>query len=212
MDEWLHQQCVVIIHQCPNFNGSFTTTYGARPWISPTARGYEDNVSNIDVNNNDNGNNKKNKKTYGNYNINKAHLRDLIAATGLIILLKLDPNRRYFIPCDFEIWWMTSQNYRAPLLYYIKLCASFQIHRWIQTEVTVRKRSIRVCPLWSWNSMDDLGKRQGSSSILHQALYIISKSWVDSDWSYRPETLNSGQNRWFFCPAWPWNLTDDLGK
>ena len=39
---------------------------------------------------------------------------------------------------------MTSKNNRAPLLYYIELCVSFQIHRWIQTEVTVRKRSIRV--------------------------------------------------------------------
>ena len=32
----------------------------------------------------------------------------------------------------------------TPLLYYIKLCASFQIDRWIQTGVTVRKRSIQV--------------------------------------------------------------------
>ena len=39
---------------------------------------------------------------------------------------------------------MTSKNNRAPLLYHIKLCVSFQIHRWIQTEVTLRKRSIRV--------------------------------------------------------------------
>ena len=39
---------------------------------------------------------------------------------------------------------MSSKNNRAPLLYYIKLCASFLINRWIQTEVTVRKRSIRV--------------------------------------------------------------------
>ena len=39
---------------------------------------------------------------------------------------------------------MTSKNNRAPLLYYIKLCVSFQIHRWIQTEVTLQKRSIRV--------------------------------------------------------------------
>ena len=39
---------------------------------------------------------------------------------------------------------MTAKNNRAPLLYYIKLCVSFQIHRWIQTEVAVRKRSIRV--------------------------------------------------------------------
>ena len=76
--------------------------------------------------------------------INKANLRDLIAATGLVILLKFDPNHRFFSPCDLEISWMTLENNRAPLLYYIKLCASFQIHRWIETEVTVQKHSIRV--------------------------------------------------------------------
>ena len=75
---------------------------------------------------------------------NKANLRDLIAATGLVILLKFDPNHWFFVPCDLEIWWMALENNRAPLLYYIKLCASFQIHRWIQIGITVRKRSIRV--------------------------------------------------------------------
>ena len=34
---------------------------------------------------------------------NKANLRDLIAATGLVILLKLDLNRRFFSPCDRAI-------------------------------------------------------------------------------------------------------------
>ena len=34
---------------------------------------------------------------------NKANLRDLIAATGLVILLKLDSNHRFFSPCDLEI-------------------------------------------------------------------------------------------------------------
>ena len=58
--------------------------------------------------------------------------------------LKLDSNRRFFSQCDLEIWWMISENNRALLLYYIKLCALFQIHRWIQTGVAVRKRSIRV--------------------------------------------------------------------
>ena len=61
------------------------------------------------------------------FNYNKANLRDLIAATGLVILLKFYPNHRFFSPCDLEIWWMTLENNRAPLLYYIKLCASFQI-------------------------------------------------------------------------------------
>ena len=32
----------------------------------------------------------------------KANLRDLIAVTGLVILLKLDTNRRFFNPCDLK--------------------------------------------------------------------------------------------------------------
>ena len=75
---------------------------------------------------------------------NKANLRDLIAATGLVILLKFHPNHRFFSPCDFEIWWMTLKKNRAPFVYYIKLRASFQIQRWIQTEATVRKCIFRV--------------------------------------------------------------------
>ena len=75
---------------------------------------------------------------------NASLARDLIAATGLIILLKLDSNRRFVSPCDFEIWWMTLKDNRAPFLCYIKLCASFQIRQWIHTGVTVRKRLICV--------------------------------------------------------------------
>ena len=47
--------------------------------------------------------------------INKANLRDLIVSTGLVIFLKLNWNHWFFIPCDLEIWWMTSKNNRAPL-------------------------------------------------------------------------------------------------
>ena len=47
---------------------------------------------------------------------------------------------------------------------------------------------------------------------MHKALCIISKPLVNSNWSYSPETLNSDQNQWFFCLAWPWNLMDYLEK
>ena len=70
---------------------------------------------------------------------NKPNLKDLIAATGLVILLKFDPNHRIFSLRDLEIWWMTLKNNRAPLLCYFKLCATFRSY-WIQTEVTVRKQ------------------------------------------------------------------------
>ena len=58
--------------------------------------------------------------------------------------LKLDSNRQFFRPCDLEIWRMSLQNNRAPLLCYFKLCASFRSHWWIKTWVTVRKRPIWV--------------------------------------------------------------------
>ena len=138
--------------------------------------------------------------------LNKANLRDLIAATGLVILLQFDPNHWFFSRCDLEIWYMTSKNNRASLLYYIKLCVSFQIHRWIQTEVTPRKRSIRVeigdflslmtlkFDGWPWKTISTF-------SILHQALCIISNPSVNWSRSYSPETLNLGQNRQFFVPC-----------
>ena len=58
--------------------------------------------------------------------------------------LNLGQNPWFFVPVDPEIWWMTLKYSRAPLLYYVKLCLSFQSNKWIQTWVTVRKRSILV--------------------------------------------------------------------
>ena len=47
-----------------------------------------------------------------------------------------------------SVWWGPDYNdlkkHRQLLLYYIKLCSSFQNHRWIQTGVTARKHSIWV--------------------------------------------------------------------
>ena len=95
---------------------------------------------------------------------NKANLRDLIAATGLVIVLKLDSNHRFFSPCDLEIWWMTPKKNPASLLSYFKLCVSFHTHWWIQTGVTVRKRPIWVkiddfLAVWPSNMTDDLEKQ-----------------------------------------------------
>ena len=72
----------------------------------------------------------------------------MIAVTGLVILFKLDSNRRIFSLCDLEIWWMTPKNRRAPLLCYFKLFASFRSHWWIKTGVTVWKWLI-------WVKIDD---------------------------------------------------------
>ena len=46
-----------------------------------------------------------------------------------------------------------------------------------------------LCTVWPWNFMDGLDNQKDTSSILHQTLCIISKPWVNSNWSYSPETL-----------------------
>ena len=148
---------------------------------------------------------------------NKANLRDLIAVTGLVICLKFDPNHRFFSLWDLEIWWITLKNNRASLLYYIKLCASFQIHRWIQTEVTVRKRSIWVkvgdflsCVTlkfdgWPWKTIGH--PFYTTSSVVHHFKFI-------SEFKLKLHSGNAQFRSKFaiFCPVWPWNFMYDLGK
>ena len=52
---------------------------------------------------------------------------------------------------------------------------------------------------WPWNTL-----------ILHSALSIISKPWVNSNWRYWPEMLNYGKNCDFLSgvtltsDGWPW--------
>ena len=75
----------------------------------------------------------------------KANLRDLIAATGLVIFLKLDSNLRFLDLCDLQVWWKTSKNNTPPILYNTKLCASFQSHWRIQTRVTVLLCHFNLC-------------------------------------------------------------------
>ena len=148
---------------------------------------------------------------------NKANLRDLIAAIGLVILLKLDLNLRFFSPCDLEIWWMTPKNNRAPLLCYFKLFASFRSHWWIQTGVTVRKRLIWV-KIDAFLSRVNL-KFDGWPSKTIRHLFYATSSFVHhfvaiGEFKLELESGNaqSGSNLTLFRAVWPWNLTDDLEK
>ena len=124
---------------------------------------------------------------------------------------------RYFFPCDLEFWWITLENNKAPLLYYIKLCASFQIHQWSQTWVTVRKRSIRVkigdflsrvtlkFDGWPWKTIGHL-----FCTILSCVHHF--KAMGEFNLELQSGNARFGSKAAIFCPAWPWNLTDDLEK
>ena len=149
--------------------------------------------------------------------LNKANLRDLIAATGLVILLKLDLNRQFFSPCDLKIWWMTPKNNRAPLLCYFKLFASFRSHWWIQTGVTVQKHLIWV-KIDAFFSCVTL-KFDGWPSKTIGHLFYATSSFVhyfvaigEFKLELQSGNAQSGSNSTLFRAVWPWNLTDDLEK
>ena len=52
-----------------------------------------------------------------------------------------------------------------------------------------RSNSTIFRAVWPSNLMDDLEKQYGTSSKQHQAICIISSSYVNSNWSYSPETV-----------------------
>ena len=98
------------------------------------------------------------------------------------------------------------KNHRAPLLHYIKLCASSQTPRWIQTGVTVRKRSIRVkisdffvlCDLEIW-CMTLKNNRAPLLCHIKLCASFQSHRWIQTKATVL-KTLNSGQNRQFIVP------------
>ena len=99
----------------------------------------------------------------------------------------------------------------------IKLCASFHSHRWIQTKVTVRKRSIRVqigdllsrvtlkFDGWPWETIGHLF--YVASSFMHHFIVI-------GEFKLKLQSGNAqfGSKSTIFLAVWPWNLTDDLEK
>ena len=117
------------------------------------------------------------------------------------------------------MWWMTLKNNTAPLLCYIKLCASFQSNSWMQTGVIVHKRPIRVkigdllshvtlkFDGWPWKNNRALllcYAKLRASFRSHKRIQTGDTVW---------KILNSGKNRRFYVArdleiwrmTWKWN-------
>ena len=89
--------------------------------------------------------------------------------------------RRFLEPCDLEIWRMTLNNNRAPLLCYFKLCASFRSYRWFQTGDTVWKRNLglnrrflepRDLAIWRMTLKNNRAPLYATSSFVHHFVVI----------------------------------------
>ena len=108
------------------------------------------------------------------------------------VWLKFDKRPRKIIGYLFYI--------KSSFVHHLKSLGEFKLES-LSGNAQFGSKSAIFCPVWPWNLMEDLKKQQGASSMLHKALCIISKPWVISNWSYSPETLNSGQNRRFYVPC-----------
>ena len=112
------------------------------------------------------------------------------------------------------MWWMTLTNNRTPLLYYIKLCASFKSHGWIQTGVTVRKRSFLVT-IGNFLSRVTLKFDGGPWKTIGQFSYadlsLVHHFIAIGEFKLEIQSGNAQfrSNLTIFLAVWPWNLKDD---
>ena len=141
--------------------------------------------------------------------MNKANLKDLIAATGLVIL----PNHIKIVhfsarvTLKFDGWpgkiighlfYTTSsfvQHFKAIGVFKLELQSG---------NAQSGSNSTIFRAVWPWNLTDDLEKQWGTSSMLLPAVCMISLPYVNSNWS--PETAKLGVD---LCDLdlWPLNLT-----
>ena len=124
-------------------------------------------------------------------------------------------NWRFFVPRDLEIWWMTLKKYRAPLLYYIKFCAVFQSHWYIQPGVTDPETLISG-QKWQLFVPRDLENWQMTLKNNRAPLLCCFKLCASlySHWWIQTGVTVQKQPIWvkIDCAMWPWNLTDGLEK
>ena len=125
-------------------------------------------------------------------------------------MLNSSQNQRFFCP----IWQVTLKNNRVPLLYYVKLCASFQSQQWIETWVTGQKRSIwakirdflsRVTLRFDGQPWKTIGHLiYSASNFLH---HFIAISEFKLDLQSGNTQLGSKSKIFFSCDLEIWQIT-----
>ena len=114
------------------------------------------------------------------------------------------------------------ENNRSPLLCCFKLCASFHSHWWIQTKVTVRKRSIPVkignllsrvtfkFDGWPWKTIGHLF--YVASSFMH---HFITIRWIQTKVTARKRSIRVKIGDFLSrmtlkFEEWPWQIIGHL--
>ena len=153
---------------------------------------------------------------------NKANLRDLIAATGLVLLLKIGFKSLIFWPMWPGNLMEDIKNNRAAPLYYVKLCASFQSHPRIQTGVTVRKCSIWVkvgdvlyrvtstFDRWPWKIIGHIFSATSSFVLHFIAIYLFKMELQSGNAKFGSKSAILLTRVTLKFDGWPWKTIGHL--
>ena len=123
----------------------------------------------------------------------------------------------FLVPHDLKNWQMTLKNNMAPLLCCFKLCASFHSHWYIQSGV-MSPETLNSGQNWWFLSCVILKLDGWPWKKIGHLLYTISnfvhhfKSIGEVKLVLQSGNAQFASKLVFFCPAWPWNLMDDLEK
>ena len=143
---------------------------------------------------------------------NKANLRDLIAATGLVISNWIPIVNFSRVTVKFDGW-------PCKTIRHLFYATSSFVHHFLPIgEFKLELQSINAefgskstifLAVWPRNFTDDPQKQLGTSSMLLQALCIIWYPLVNWNWSYSLETPNLGKIWRFFepCDLEIWRMT-----
>ena len=113
--------------------------------------------------------------------------------------------------------WRPKKDNRAPLLYYVKLCASFQIHQGIQSGVKSETLNLSQNQRFFFTHLNFKFYRVHWKTIGHLFYTTLSfahhfKAIGEFKLELQSGNAQFGSKSSTFCPVWPWNLKDDLGK
>ena len=149
--------------------------------------------------------------------LNKTNLRDLIAATGLVIFIKLDSNHRLISPCDLEIWWMPRKTKRhllytpSSFVHHLKSIGEFKLE--LQSGNAQFRSKLAICLShvtlkFNGSPCKIIGHLSYTTSSFLQHFKTIGIIKLE----LQSGSAQFGSKLAIICPAWPRKLTDDLEK
>ena len=114
--------------------------------------------------------------------------------------------------CDGWPWKTIGNIFFATSSFVLHFIAIYQFKMELQSRNgEFGSKSAIICPVWPWDLTDDLGKKghlfYATPSFVYHFIAICEiKVKLQSG------NTKFGSKSAIFCPAWPWNLTDDIEK